>query len=1561
MYFSGDTNTPVEPTEGFNCDHLFDSLTVQSFGSKFDGSSRNQYCIWKGLNTLVITFGYGATVVPRDILRFKLNQTDCSVWICHLQKDGRLPFTSNLTLAVPSVNINAFPVAVVEAPANVGLCDDITMASSSTGGYGRMLWHKWKLPEYIQRICPNIVTNASDLRIIGRCTAELPMTKLSFYLVVTNWLSLSDFLNISITYTANVIPRVFVRGSNIYRFSRINTLEIPIDVSIPKCHPNQSYALEYSWKQETIGKPTDYGWEENVSVNYHLLTLDETQTRAKRLVIPPNSTLWGMYYMFTVSVSHHGAVSNSTVVGVKVDDRPLPKAKESDELIFSFATRNEILLTQVFNFFVDLKESQSWWHSLGSTEDEAISATYNISWYCMLASTTGNLHPCSIPMIDFDNKVKLSFSSNETLKYFVGLTRYIFTARVQYFNKTVENSISIFVEERRYPVVTVFPGTVSLTQGDQMTFTVSITKSSDIGTGVILKDENIFSFYNVTWRTSPALTDYAYAFTSYANTATLDSRQITSDFLDEVVIFVQIVPLVTGESFFEGPVTKRVTVSINLPPRMGTCAVSPTTGQPSTTMFTVQCADWVSDTELEYQFGYAKKNSPVGGDSPLLTWTRSSKHKFMIGPGEFTIISQIKDERGAVVEIFSDISVEYNHKQEEAIQADQVKYVQTLTESVEKTIFNAASAGDISAVFSKIAEVDPAIDNLRSYSTGGRNEMDIDVLAELFRLKQNMIASIGLLLSSSTPTLSSLYATISAQKYLVMDWTLLTESSVKLVAGQLETLISTTSEVLSEEYVSKFPPTTVEKLVESSNSMLRVAYENGLSNMSLSQRLRDSGSTSLKESLTDTQPGQVGFGKLNNNGYSQYSAKRVAADEFSSCSTSNTWMPDLIPAFHNSKSGDCITFIDNQDYGFEGMRRPQTEIHADNQQVISIDLYHSSDRTVENSVIVDSLDMCNPVVITLDSEVVPGTNYRNVTEQIALALNNSNSNETMTYRIPSCESRHGFGDSWLNTGCSLIRWEENRTWCACTHLTSISARPKDLSISFSKILKNRNTLPITYETVKNHPIAPFCAVILILLLIRLLPEVQMRSNDRELLAQPYIFSNRGFEKIVLHSAFYKRYQALARKGTCRRLCNLFVWEIRNNHPIFGIWLRDMGTNFTGHQRVIVVFVGLGTSLATEAFFYGVTWSQPVEEILTTAVVSGLVSIIPFIAKLAMKKHKTNILDDVFEVEKSRMENCRLSCRYMSCCCLCIFCNRGRHITKRSTFFPGDLRDSLIKTNINTFRISDRRQAIIIPKSSANEGFNSKKGEVLQKDSKEYNTLLKWQLYYLKKEHQCPLCLRKFSWPGCMRKFSWTVQLIYLIGCSVAIITYGVNFDRDEIVESDPKIIAETETQCQTRKLENVTLHTDVAVDSILELAASNISAVMANSAFRRYPDPMVEIYSKNRSESFRFLSSAIVAWIVGVFILPFIKHLFAAISTLLIYRPFSKSAELISTEPSFCKDNFMKEAEPLKKEDFKFIFLLFPTDLPIEISGIAVPRGQRVIKKRGCKSIMWGCGGYFDN
>jgi len=1549
LSFSGDTNTPGKPSHAFDCVVIFDLPTSLLFGSEFDGSLQNQYCKWEELDTLVVTFGSGATVVPGDALEFKVNQTDCQAWICHLQVDGQLPFSSNLTVAVPEVHIDAYPIAKVEAPSAVGLCDDITLASSSTGGYGRAFkTYIWTLPEYIKVNCSEVVTNSSELKISGNCTSQMEPLILDFKLKVTNWLNLSDEHNIRIAYTARAMPRVVVRGSNIYQSSRINTLEIPIDVGMPTCHPNQTYAFEYIWRQENVSKPSDHGWPEDVSINSHKLILTDTQTRAKRLVIPSYSTHWGMYYMFTVTVSHHAAISNSTVVAVKIDDRPMPTVKGSDTRTFSLATHNQILLKEMFDFFVELKESGSWWENVAVTEDEAILVLYNISWYCNVESNIGTIENCGIPMSRFDNKLNLSISSEET-RILSTDTRYEFTARVQSLNKTVESSISIFVMEERYPIINLFPDSVSLTIGGQVTFILMITKSSDISTGLKLDDGTIFSFYNVTWRTVPDLPRYA--FTVFENVATLDTTIITSDFLDEIIVSVSVVPHAQGDVSYEGQVTKSAKVGLNFPPRMGTCAVNPETGTAFNTFFKVQCSNWNSDTTLEYQFS-TELNSTVGQDVALLTYSRSWKYEFKSGPGVFKIKSLIKDARGAFVERFNYISVQLSEEEAQEMATNPGSYVNKISESANETLSNAASVGDMPVVFGKIAELNSIIASVYNISHVRRRLMDDSVLFELYQLKKVMVESIGVLLFAITPTLGSLDAVTSALRAIAMDSTLFPEDSVILVASQLEILINRTSNILSEEYVSKFPSLTVLKLVESANSMLRATLEHEHWNVTTSWRLRNSGKMSLKESLTDTYPGQVGFAKDMINNYGRYFAKRVSPSRFSLCSTSQTWLPDFIPEFRNGRSGDCLTFVDDEDYGSEGNRRRLSGQRSVQQQVISIDLYESSERNVDNSIAVGTLDTCDPVVIALDAEVVTGIDQESFVREITYDLQMSNNTKNMTYMVPSCESRRGLGDEWVNTGCTLIRWDQKRTWCSCTHLTDITASPHGISISFNRVFKNRNTLPMNWETVKSHPIAPLCAIILIALLIRLLPEVPMRSTDRELLAQPYIFTNIGFKNIVIHSAFYKKYWALAKRRTWVRLCSLFAWEVRNHHPIFGVWCRDMGTNYTGHQRVIVVFVGLSTSLAMEAFFYGVTWSQPLEELLTSAAVSCVVSLLPYIAKRAMTKHRTEVLDSIFIVEKARMQGCRAGCRYMSCCCFCGFCEYGRYIVSHVTVFPADCKDLLFETKANKFWISDRRRAII--EGAYIEKFDVRKGTEIRKDDIQFKTLEDWQGYYLKKQ---------YKWPRCMRIFAWTVLLLHLAGCSTVIISYGVNFDRDEQAEVDSEIVAAATTKCQPRPFDDRQVHTDVAVDSTINFVASNMSAELVNSEYTRYPQSSLELYSKSTTESFRFLSSSIAAWIVGVLVLPFLKNFLMACGTFIIYRRFSNNVDE-TFKSFFCSNVDLEETKELKSEDFKFLFLLFPTDLPIDVErrdGNAL-RGLPVIKKIKFKNSFLGTlAGCLDN
>merc|ERR1719334_1137482 len=84
---------------------------------------------------------------------------------------------------------------------------------------------------------------------------------------------------------------------------------------------------------------------------------------------------------------------------------------------------------------------------------------------------------------------------------------------------------------------------------------------------------------------------------------------------------------------------------------------------------------------------------------------------------------------------------------------------------------------------------------------------------------------------------------------------------------------------------------------------------------------------------------------------------------------------------------------------------------------------------------------------------------------------------------------------------------------------------------------------------------------------------------------------------------------------------LYRYKIRNDHPVFSIVLRQTGTNFTAHQRVLCVLSSLATCLAINTIFYGYTFETPVTESSTMLFVIVVACIIPTVGKILFRKHK----------------------------------------------------------------------------------------------------------------------------------------------------------------------------------------------------------------------------------------------------------------------------------------------------------------------------------------------------
>jgi len=112
--------------------------------------------------------------------------------------------------------------------------------------------------------------------------------------------------------------------------------------------------------------------------------------------------------------------------------------------------------------------------------------------------------------------------------------------------------------------------------------------------------------------------------------------------------------------------------------------------------------------------------------------------------------------------------------------------------------------------------------------------------------------------------------------------------------------------------------------------------------------------------------------------------------------------------------------------------------------------------------------------------------------------------------------------------------------------------------------------------------------------------------------------------LVRDSAFFLAHKAKNHPYFWSRFSLLLLSKIRNSHPVFSICLRNTGTNFTPHQRLLCVVSSLATSLAINAIFYGYTFETPASETTTTLMVIVIAGIIPKFGKMWFVKHKMTL-------------------------------------------------------------------------------------------------------------------------------------------------------------------------------------------------------------------------------------------------------------------------------------------------------------------------------------------------
>ena len=131
---------------------------------------------------------------------------------------------------------------------------------------------------------------------------------------------------------------------------------------------------------------------------------------------------------------------------------------------------------------------------------------------------------------------------------------------------------------------------------------------------------------------------------------------------------------------------------------------------------------------------------------------------------------------------------------------------------------------------------------------------------------------------------------------------------------------------------------------------------------------------------------------------------------------------------------------------------------------------------------------------------------------------------------------------------------------------------------------------------------------------------------------------------------------MVHKSFFTRIGFMFRLKIRNNHPVFSIFLRNTGTNFTAHQRLICVLTAFATCVALNALFYGHTFKTPVNESTTNVFVTAVAAAVPFLGKMFFQKHKLHLHDT--DKDKGITKRNRLNKRvsyHVGCNFLCFPC------------------------------------------------------------------------------------------------------------------------------------------------------------------------------------------------------------------------------------------------------------------------------------------------------------------
>lgn len=350
------------------CDNYWDDATVKTFGTK-------AYCSFSDDETIIITLGAGATIVPGDSITLGHR---------HIRKLGE---TATGNAAHGSVVVDG-PTDVPAVLTTISVSDvvsdcDTFVVRGTAYGYGRdLLAYEWKLVDDDDD--PVVITSfikGADLVFPANSLVEGGYTAT---LYAKNWYGDSSSDSVNFTVVNGVIPSISM--DSVVKALRPRQIKITPEVTLPSCSATRSeLTLTYSWTSSFVPQGVD--------------------TTQATLVLPAYSLDAGQTYTWTLTVSTSAGLSASLPVDIVVLAQD-PSLSVADSITVGVGSDAE--LTVDYNY------------------DDYPNSVPTFSWTCSSCGVAVFSDPTSedtllsdLAVGDYEVQVALTFSQYGTIYGFV--------------------------------------------------------------------------------------------------------------------------------------------------------------------------------------------------------------------------------------------------------------------------------------------------------------------------------------------------------------------------------------------------------------------------------------------------------------------------------------------------------------------------------------------------------------------------------------------------------------------------------------------------------------------------------------------------------------------------------------------------------------------------------------------------------------------------------------------------------------------------------------------------------------------------------------------------------------------------------------------------------------------------------------------------------------------------------------------------------------------------------------------------------------------------------------